>query len=45
MMCKDSHSKCEEGCKVCKDDCIVRLTKCIIVGGNKIIIAQGDKKP
>jgi hypothetical protein len=37
--------ECTKQCNTCKLKCIVRTAKFIVVGGNKIIIAQGDKKP
>ena len=37
--------ECTEQCDACKLKCLVKSVKCIVFGGNKISIAQGDKKP
>jgi hypothetical protein len=38
-------NKCNKQCSECTLQCIVKTAAYIVVGGNKIIIAQGDKKP
>lgn len=37
--------ECTKQCATCKLKCLVKSVKCIVFGGNKISIAQGDKKP
>jgi hypothetical protein len=44
-MLKDDDSRACKSCKSCEKKCIIGLAKCIVLGGNKILLVQGDKKP